>query len=152
MKNKINSKLPNLGTNIFSYMSKLTGENKAINLSQGYPDFEVDPLLIKLVNKYMNKGINQYAPMEWALRLREAFSEKIESNYNQYYDINQEITVTAGATQAIFTTITAFIQRKDEVIIFSPAFDCYQPSAELNGGIPVFTELESPEFKIDWKK
>ena len=89
MKNKINSKLPNVGTNIFSYMSKLTGENKAINLSQGYPDFEVDPLLIKLVNKYMNKGINQYAPMEWALRLRKAFSEKIESNYNQYYDINQ---------------------------------------------------------------
>ena len=148
----IKSKLPNLRTNIFSSISLLSIENKAINFSQGYSDFEVDPFLIKLVNKYMNKGINQYAPMQGAIRLREAISEKIESIYHQYYDINEEITVTAGATQAIFTTITAFIQRKDEVIIFSPAFDCYQPAVELNGGIPVFTELESPEFKIDWKK
>lgn len=151
MKNIINSKLPNVGTNIFSSMSKLASENKAINLSQGYPDFEVDPFLIKLVNKYLNKGINQYAPMQGAVRLREAISEKIESNYHQYYDINEEITVTAGATQAIFTTIAAFIHPKDEVIIFSPAFDCYQPAVELNGGVPVFIELEPPEFKIDCK-
>ena len=152
MKNIINSKLPNVGTNIFSSMSKLAIENKAINLSQGYPDFEVDPFLIKLVNKYMNKGINQYAPMQGAIRLREAISEKIESIYHQYYDINEEITITAGATQAIFTTIAAFIHPKDEVIIFSPAFDCYQPAVELNGGVPVFIELEPSEFKIDWKK
>ena len=99
----------------------------------------------------MNKGINQYAPMQGAIRLREAISEKIESNYHQYYDINEEITVTAGATQAIFTTVAAFIHPKDEVIIFSPAFDCYQPAVERNGGVPVFIELEPPEFKISSK-
>lgn len=131
-------------------MSKLAMENKAINLSQGYPDFEVDPTLISSVGKYMKLGFNQYAPMAGVLRLREVISKKIFNNYNQYYDENDEITVTSGATQAIFTTISALIHPNDEVIIFSPSFDCYQPAVELNGGIPVFIEMESPDFNINW--
>ena len=97
-------------------------ENKAINLSQGYPDFEVDPILINSVAKYMKLGFNQYAPMPGVLRLREVISKKISKNYNQHYNEHDEITVTAGATQAIFTTISALIHPNDEVIIFSPSF------------------------------
>ena len=107
-------------------------ENKAINLSQGYPDFEVDPILINSVAKYMKLGFNQYAPMPGVLKLREVISKKISKNYNQHYNEHEEITVTAGATQAIFTTISALIHPNDEVIIFSPSFDCYQPAVELN--------------------
>ena len=132
-------------------MSKLAMENNAINLSQGYPDFEVDPTLINSVAKYMKLGFNQYAPMPGVLKLREVISRKISNSYNQYYNENDEITVTAGATQAIFTTISALIHPKDEVIIFSPSFDCYQPAVELNGGIPIFVELESPDFKVNWE-
>ena len=128
MKKSLKSKLPLNGTNIFSSMSKLAMENKAINLSQGYPDFEVDPVLINSVAKYMKLGYNQYAPMPGVLRLMELISKKIYKNYNQYYNENDEITVTAGATQAIFTTISALIHPYDEVIIFSPSFDCYQPA------------------------
>ena len=131
-------------------MSKLAKEKKAINLSQGYPDFEVDTILINSVSKYMKLGFNQYAPMPGVLRLREVISKKIFKNYNQYYNEHEEITVTAGATQAIFTTISALIHPNDEVIIFSPSFDCYQPAIELNGGIPVFIEMESPDFNINW--
>ena len=133
-------------------MSQLAMENKAINLSQGYPDFEVDPVLINAVTKYMKLGFNQYAPMSGVSRLRKLISKKIAKNYNQYYNENDEITVTAGATQAIFTTISALIHPNDEVIIFSPAFDCYQPAVELNGGIPLFVEMESPDFNINWNK
>ena len=150
MKKSPKSKLPNNGTNIFSLMSKLATDKKAINLSQGYPDFEVDPVLISSVSKYMKHGFNQYAPMPGVLRLREVISKKLFKNYNQYYNEHEEITVTAGATQAIFTTISALIHPNDEVIIFSPSFDCYQPAVELNGGIPVFIEIESPDVNINW--
>ena len=146
------SKLPNIGTNIFTKMSSLATSCKAINLSQGYPDFGVDEKLIKLVKKYLDLGFDQYAPMQGVLKLREAVSEKYYNLYGRYYHENDEITITAGATQAIFTALTAFINQGDEVLIFSPTYDCYEPAIQLNGGKPVFIELDSPNFKIDWQK
>ena len=146
------SKLPNIGTNIFTKMSSLATSCKAINLSQGYPDFGVDKELIKLVKKYLDLGFDQYAPMQGVLKLREAVSEKYHNLYGRYYHENDEITITAGATQAIFTALTAFINQGDEVLIFSPTYDCYEPAIQLNGGKPVFIELDSPNFKIDWQK
>ena len=146
------SKLPNIGTNIFTKMSSLATSCKAINLSQGYPDFGVDEELIKLVKKYLDLGFDQYAPMQGVLKLREAVSEKYHNLYGRYYHENDEITITAGATQAIFTTLTAFINQGDEVLIFSPTYDCYEPAIQLNGGKPVFIELDSANFKIDWQK
>jgi len=146
------SKLPNIGTNIFTKMSSLATSCKAINLSQGYPDFGVDEKLIKLVKKYLDLGFDQYAPMQGVLKLREAVSEKYHNLYGRYYHENDEITITAGATQAIFTALTAFINQGDEVLIFSPTYDCYEPAIQLNGGKPVFIELDSPNFKIDWQK
>ena len=146
------SKLPNIGTNIFTKMSSLATSNKAINLSQGYPDFGVDKELIRLVKKYLDLGFDQYAPMQGVLKLREAVSEKYHNLYGRYYHENDEITITAGATQAIFTALTAFINQGDEVLIFSPTYDCYEPAIQLNGGKPVFIELDSPNFKIDWQK
>ena len=146
------SKLPNIGTNIFTKMSSLATSCKAINLSQGYPDFGVDEELIKLVKKYLDLGFDQYAPMQGVLKLREAVSEKYYNLYGRYYHENDEITITAGATQAIFTALTAFINQGDEVLIFSPTYDCYEPAIQLNGGKPVFIELDSPNFKIDWQK
>ena len=146
------SKLPNIGTNIFTKMSSLATSCKAINLSQGYPDFGVDEELIKLVKKYLDLGFDQYAPMQGVLKLREAVSEKYHNLYGRYYHENDEITITAGATQAIFTALTAFINQGDEVLIFSPTYDCYEPAIQLNGGKPVFIELDSPNFKIDWQK
>ena len=146
------SKLPNIGTNIFTKMSSLATSCKAINLSQGYPDFGVDKELIRLVKKYLDLGFDQYAPMQGVLKLREAVSEKYHNLYGRYYHENDEITITAGATQAIFTALTAFINQGDEVLIFSPTYDCYEPAIQLNGGKPVFIELDSPNFKIDWQK
>ena len=146
------SKLPNIGTNIFTKMSSLATSCKAINLSQGYPDFGIDEKLIKLVKKYLDLGFDQYAPMQGVLKLREAVSEKYYNLYGRYYHENDEITITAGATQAIFTALTAFINQGDEVLIFSPTYDCYEPAIQLNGGKPVFIELDSPNFKIDWQK
>lgn len=149
---KIKSKLPNRGTTIFTVMSKLANDYGAINLSQGFPDFDVDAQLIELVNFYMKKGANQYAPMAGVPQLRNAISEKIDKSYNCNYNPETEITVTAGATQAIFTAITAVVHKGDEVIIFEPAYDCYAPAVELAGGIPVYLKLTVPEFKINWKE
>jgi len=146
------SKLSNVGTNVFTKMSSLATSCKAINLSQGYPDFGVDEELIRLVKKYLDLGFDQYAPMQGVLKLREAVSEKYHNLYGRYYHENDEITITAGATQAIFTTLTAFINQGDEVLIFSPTYDCYEPAIQLNGGKPVFIELDSANFKIDWQK
>ena len=119
--NSISSKLPRVGTSIFTEMSHMANQYKAINLSQGFPDFDVDKELIKLVEKYLNKGIHQYAPMQGAMPLREAISQKIQLQHEISYDPNSEITITAGATQAIFTAISAFVKEEDEVIIFTPA-------------------------------
>lgn len=144
------SKLPNLETTIFSVMSALAIKHKAINLSQGYPNFPSDQKLKDLVYQAMNSDYNQYAPMPGVLRLRKAISKKFELLYNSSYHPDNEITVTAGATQAIFTAITAFIHKDDEVIVFRPAYDCYVPSIELNGGKAISIQLHKPDFSIDW--
>lgn len=150
--NLIGSKLPNTGTTIFATMSKLAAENNAINLSQGFPDFNCDKELIALINKHMLAGSNQYAPMPGLMSLREAISQKTEELYSAKYDPETEITITAGATQAIFTAISAIIREGDEVIIFEPAYDCYQPAIELNGGKTIYLQLKAPSYSIDWEE
>ena len=144
------SKLPQTGTTIFTLMSALSNEVGAINLSQGFPDFETSPKLIELVNKAMKNGHNQYAPMAGVLELREQIALKTERLYGATYNPDTEITITAGGTQAIFTVITAVINPNDEVIIFEPAFDCYAPAIRLMGGIVKSLELEPPDYKIPW--
>lgn len=144
------SKLPNLETTIFSVMSALAHQHKAINLSQGFPNFESDKTLQELVTKAMHDGFNQYAPMPGTFGLRNAIAQKIDHLYGSTYHPESEIVVTAGATQAIYTAITAFIRPKDEVIVFRPAYDCYVPTIELNGGIPISIQLEAPHYKVDW--
>jgi len=146
------SKLPNLETTIFSVMSALAHKHNAINLSQGFPDFKGDQKLIDLVSNAMNDGYNHYAPMPGIFKLREAIARKYDLLYNSSYNPEHEIIVTAGATQAIFSAITAFIRPNDEVIVFRPAYDCYIPSVELNGGTVTSIQLESPTYKVDWKE
>ncbi|HEX9826888.1 MAG TPA: methionine aminotransferase, partial [Flavobacteriaceae bacterium] len=147
---KHNSKLPSVGTTIFTVMSALATQHNAINLSQGFPNFKGDQKLIDLVSKAMNSGYNQYAPMAGSLELRQVISKKFEKLYNTSYNPETEITITAGATQAIFTAISAFIRPNDEVIIFRPAYDCYEPAIELNGGKTVSVQLKAPHYKVDW--
>ena len=144
------SKLPDATTSIFTVMSHLAQKEKAINLSQGYPDFPTSPELIELVSEAMREGFNQYAPMPGIIPLREVISEKIESLYGTTYHPESEITVTAGATQAIYTIISAMVQHDDEVIIFAPAYDCYEPSIRLNGGKAIEIELRPPSYGIPW--
>lgn len=144
------SKLPQTGTSIFTVMSQMAAECGAINLSQGFPDFPVDPALIDLAAKYMKEGYNQYAPMAGLSALREAIAEKTRRLHGRTYNPETEVTVTAGATQAIFTAITALVKEEDEVLIFSPAYDCYVPPVLLCGGKPVFAELRAPDFCPDW--
>ncbi len=146
------SKQPDLQLSIFSVMTQLAMDHDAINLSQGFPDFNCDAQLIDLVTKQMKKGNNQYAPMPGVLELRMALSKKIESLYNHQYNYDSEITITAGATQALFAAFTAFIQPGDEVIVFEPWYDAYIPMIEYNGGRPVYLQLSFPDFKIDWAK
>ena len=145
------SKLPKVTTSIFSTMSALAIENNALNLSQGFPDFESDKKLIELVNKAMLNGKNQYAPMAGVLSLREAISKKIASLYGVYYHPETEITITAGATQAIFTAIASCVEKDDEVLIFKPAYDSYEPTIELFGGKVVSYQLNVETFEIDWQ-
>lgn len=133
-------------------MSKLAADHNAINLSQGFPDFNCHEDLVALVNRHMKAGHNQYAPMPGLMSLREAIAEKTESLYGAVYNPETEITVTAGATQAIFTAITAIIREGDEVIVFEPAYDCYHPAIELNGGTTVYLQLKAPEYGIDWNE
>lgn len=137
------SKLPHVGTTIFTVMSKLAQETGAINLSQGFPDFPIDAKLSALVNAAMNAGYNQYAPMPGVPALREAIANKVERHYGVGYDPGAEVTVTAGGTQAIFTAIGAVVHPGDEVIIVDPAYDCYSPTVELFGGVPVHVRLGS---------
>ncbi|MBE9489879.1 MAG: methionine aminotransferase [Bacteroidetes bacterium] len=144
------SKLPNVSTNIFTVMGTLANKHNAINLSQGFPNFKSDQKLIDLVSSAMNSGYNQYAPMPGIFELRETISKKFELLYSTSYHPETEITVTAGATQAIYTIISTFIRPKDEVIIFRPAYDCYEPAIELNGGKTISVQLKSPAYKVDW--
>lgn len=148
----ISSKLPRVGTTIFSTMSKLAMEHNAINLSQGFPDFECPQALVTAVNTAMKEGNNQYAPMPGVMRLREMIAEKTEELYGAKYNPETEITVTAGATQAIYTAIAATIREGDEVIIFEPAYDCYEPAIELNGGKTIYLQLQAPDYTINWNE
>jgi methionine aminotransferase len=147
----IHSKLPEVSTTIFTIMSKMAQEHNALNLSQGFPGFESDKKLIDLVSKAMNEGHNQYAPMVGHFALRERVCEKINTLYGSSYNPETEITITAGATQAIFTIISAFVNKGDEVIIFEPAYDCYEPAIVLNGGNSINIPLKLPDFSIDWE-
>lgn len=146
------SKLPNVGTSIFTVMSALANTHQALNLSQGFPNFKSDQTLIDLVTNAMNSGYNQYAPMAGNLELRVAITNKFEKLYNTTYHPDTEITVTAGATQAIFTIISTFVKPNDEVIIFNPAYDCYGPAIELHGGKTISVQLEAPFYKVDWEE
>jgi methionine transaminase len=148
----LKSKLHKTGTTIFTIMSGLANEYGAINLSQGFPDFKVSDDLIGLVNKYMLEGYNQYAPMPGYRPLRDKLAAKINHLYSASYDADKEITITAGGTQAIYAAITSIIKEGDEVIVFEPAYDCYVPAIELNGGIPVQLQLKGPDFHIDWNE
>ena len=131
-------------------MGNLAKKHNAINLSQGFPNFDSDQQLTDLVTEAMNSGYNQYAPMLGDLGLRTAISEKFENLYNAQYHPENEIVITSGATQAIYTVISAFIRPLDEVLIFKPAYDCYEPAIELNGGIVVPIQLNYPNYKVDW--
>ena len=146
------SRLPNLGTTIFTVMSRLAAEHGAINLSQGFPDFSPAPLLLDRVTHHMKAGANQYPPMAGVPSLREASAEKVARLYLANYDPETEVTVTAGATQAIYTAIAACVRPGDQVIVFAPVYDSYVPGIELNGGHAVFAHLRFPEFKPDWEE
>ena len=145
------SKLPQIGTNIFTVMGALASQHKALNLSQGFPNFKSDQYLIDLVYKAMKDGYNQYAPMPGIIELREQIAKKFDALYQSTYHPETEITITAGATQAISCIITAFVNPHDEVIIFKPAYDCYEPFVELNGGKTIAIQLEAPLYSINWE-
>lgn len=148
----ISSKLPNVKTTIFTSIGQLATKYNAINLSQGFPNFNPDSVLLDMVTKAMHNGYNQYAPMAGDMNLRQTISSKINAISKKYYNPESEITITAGATQAIFTTITAFVSPGDEVIVIKPAYDSYEPSIIANGGIPVPINLSPKTYRIDWGK
>jgi methionine aminotransferase len=146
------SKLPATGTSIFSVMSALATEHGAVNLGQGFPDYAIDPVLIDLVCAAMRAGHNQYPLSAGVMALREAIAAKVERLYGARYDPEHDITVTTGATQAIFTTIGALAQAGDEVILFEPAYDSYIPAVRLAGATPVPVPLTVPDYRIDWPR
>jgi methionine transaminase len=147
---EMESKLPDVGVTIFTVMTMLANEHRAINLSQGFPDFDVSPKLVELVQKYMRMGHNQYAPMQGILSLREAIARKVKTLYGTPYDPVTEITVTSGATEAVFCAITAVVRPGDEVVIIEPAYDAYVPAVRMSGGVPVFVALTYPDYRVDW--
>ena len=146
----IASRLPYVGTTIFSVMSALAQQHGAINLSQGFPDFDAPADLLSLLDQAARQGHNQYAPMAGVPVLREAIAAKVQALYGAAYDVDAEVTVTAGATQAIFTAIAAMVHPGDEVIVFVPVYDSYGPSIELQGGKVVHAELKQPDYRPDW--
>ena len=147
----IRPKLNDNDTTIFTVMSKLAQEHGAINLGQGFPDFDADPKLLKLVSHYVDQGKNQYAPMAGLPRLLQVLSQKLDRSFGMKVDPDTQICVTAGATQALFTAIMAFIHPGDEVIIIEPAYDCYKPQIELAGGVVVSYAITYPDYRIDWE-
>ena len=151
-KGLLSSKLPETTTSIFAVMSKLANEHGAVNLSQGFPDFPVDKRLINRVAYYMALGKNQYAPMQGIPGLLKAIAAKVKLNYGAEYDWHEEVNITAGATQALNTVISAFINKGDEAVIFEPAYDSYAPSVRANGGIVRHIALKAPDFSIDWEQ
>ncbi|MEJ2162381.1 MAG: methionine aminotransferase [Robiginitalea sp.] len=148
---KLSSKLPELETSIFTKMSQMAVTHNAINLSQGFPDFGVDPELIRLMQEALEGDYNQYAPMGGIYSLRDAISRKTSRLYGAQYHPEKEVTLTAGATQAIYTAINCAVYPGDEVIIIKPAYDCYEPTVKAAGGIPVLLQLEAPDYRVDWE-
>ena len=148
----VKTKLPAVGTTIFTVMSGLAAEHRAVNLGQGFPDFDCDPKLIDAVTQAMTQGFNQYPPMTGVPVLREAISSKIAALHGQHYDAGSEITVTAGATQGIITAILAVVHAGDEVIVLEPCYDSYVPNIELAGGVVVRVPLTPGTFRPDFDK
>ena len=149
---KITSRLPEVGTSIFTIMSRLAHEQQAINLSQGFPDFPVSQELIELIHQNMMAGHNQYAPMPGVPALRQVIADVIQQTYHRTTDPEAEITITAGGTEALFAAIAATVSQGDEVMVFDPAYDSYNPAIRLNGGIPVHINLKLPNFSIPWEE
>src|SRR5690606_9012711 len=146
------SKLPNVGTTIFTTMSQLAAQTGALNLSQGFPDFDGPQALREAVGRHVMAGHNQYAPMTGLPALREQVALKIEALYGRKVDADSEVTITPGATQAIFCAIQAVIRAGDEVILFDPCYDSYEPAVELAGGVCIHQHLSLPDFRIDWER
>lgn len=146
------SKLPDVGTTIFTVMSGLAQQHHAINLGQGFPDYPMSEALMNKVNEVMHKGWNQYVPMQGYMPLRESIAEKAAFLYNTNLSPDTQITITPGGTYAIYTALTTVLQPGDEVIIFEPAYDSYIPNVEINGAVPVLVALQFPEYKIDWEE
>jgi methionine transaminase len=150
---QIQSKLPHVGTTIFTVMSKLAADVGALNLSQGFPSFHCAPELVELVGTYMRQGYNQYAPMSGVPALREALAQKTADHYGVAYHPEQEVTIVSGATEAIYAAVTAVVRPGDEVLVFEPAYDSYVPAIELNGGVPVYVTLSpANDYRIDWRE
>jgi methionine aminotransferase len=147
---QIRSKLPHVGTTIFTVMSALATEYRAVNLGQGFPDYPMNEELVSLVDDAMMNGFNQYVPMQGYLPLRESIAEKISFLYRANVDAQTEITITPGGTYAIYTALTAVLRAGDEVIVFEPAYDSYIPNIEINGALPVLVNLKFPDYSIDW--
>ncbi len=147
---RIDSRFPHMGTTIFTVMSRLAADCGAINLSQGFPDFQAEPALFDAVHRHMLAGRNQDAPMAGMPELRQAIVDKVAALYGTRFDVESEVTVTAGATQAIFTAIAAFVRPGDEVIVFDPVYDFYVPAIETVGGTAVFAQLQFPDYTPDW--
>lgn len=148
----LTSKLPQVSTSIFAVMSKMSNDYGAINLSQGFPDFNCSEKLVELVHHFMRKGFNQYAPMPGTVELRKQIAQKVKRDYGRDYNFENEITVTAGATQALYTAFSSIIDKGDEVIIFEPAYDSYIPAIVANSGVPVSIRLNANDFSIPWKE
>ena len=148
---RLSSKLPKVGTTIFTTMSALATQHQAVNLGQGFPDFDCDPQLVDAVTKAMQSSFNQYPPMAGVPSLRQRTAEKIAALYNYRYDWNTEITITSGATQAILTAILAVVHPGDEVIVIEPSYDSYVPNIELAGGVPVLIQM-TDEYRVPWDK
>ena len=149
---KIDTKLPKVGTTIFSVMSQLALEHKAVNLGQGFPDFEPPQGLRDALTRAMNAGKNQYAPMHGTAPLREQIAAKTARMYGHRPDVDAEITVTSGATEALFAAIAAVVRAGEEVIVFDPAYDSYEPAIELQGAKAVHLPLIAPAFSVDWQR
>ncbi|HET9745737.1 MAG TPA: methionine aminotransferase [Chitinophagaceae bacterium] len=149
---RIQSKLPNVGTTIFTVMSGLANQYNAINLGQGFPDYQMNEDLINKVTEVMQKGWNQYVPMQGFLPLRESIAEKVGYLYQTKINPDSQVTITPGGTYAIYTALTSILQPGDEVIIFEPGYDSYIPNVEINGAVPVLINLQFPEYKIDWNE
>ena len=148
----LKSKLPHIGTTIFTVMSRMATEAGAINLSQGFPGFGADPVLLDLAAKYIRDGYNQYPPMAGIPSLRQRLAEKTQLTQGYFPDPETEVTIVSGATEALFAAVSAIVRAGDEVIVLEPAYDSYEPAITLNGGVPVYVPLNSGDFSVDWEK